>query len=274
MFCAATTEPASLGGADKRSRGGRPRLDALEAPLALGSVGASPSAPAEAVRGRLGVLLAGVVAFLFLAALGMGVPLDLRGRPRRLGVSAFSIAPLGSSSMASLIGTVVVTARGLRRVADAGLDEAKRRRLGPAVALLFSVSTVTRSFWGVLPWPTSSSNLCFRGVFSMDMNLPVRWLRVTRCEEGKKLCVVGESLRGSGDDMMSTDGVAMFATLCQRRLKGDSSRLPEFPAGGIGRKHVVDTEGLTHNRCNCTKDQPKQDKDPVRRYVVWLLDRS
>jgi len=143
-----------------------------------------------------------VPAFLFFNALGMGVPFVFRGRPRRRGVAMGSAA--GSSSMDSFSGTIVVVAAWPRRVLGNGLLDGKSLRRVPLVVSPSSVSTVTNSLWGDWLSPTSSSNVCFLG----EAYLADRWLRVTRCEDGGTIMEVSLSLRGSGEDMMSTLGVA------------------------------------------------------------------
>jgi len=217
----------------------------------LASDMAGSSSSVCAVRGRRGVLdLAGVPARL-LAALGMGVPFDLRGRPLRLGVIGAS-PRTSASSVVSRRGTVVVVTAGVlrRRVAERGVGDWNSLRRGPMALLLpgattadasapSSVSTVTSRRWGDLLSPTCSSNICLRGELLRARKRWERWLRVTRRvaadEGGAKKSPPGRvwSLRGSGDDMMSALGVAGSTTLCQRRLK-DSGWEPEYRGRGIG----------------------------------------
>jgi hypothetical protein len=99
------------------------------------------------VRALLGVRLMGVPARRFFAALGNGVPLDLRGLPLRFGVARGSCEST-SSSMDSLSGTVVVVVRTLGRTDMAGLGDWNSRLLAVVVVVSFpfSVSTVTSSF--------------------------------------------------------------------------------------------------------------------------------
>jgi hypothetical protein len=99
-----------------------------------------------------------------------------------------------------------------------GLDDGNNRRLVVLAGLPSSVSTVTNSRCGDTLSPTSNSKVCFLGELAREANLVERWLRVTRREDGGMIEVIVSSLRGSGDDMMSTLGVAGFAMECQRTL--------------------------------------------------------
>jgi hypothetical protein len=160
-----------------------------------------------------GVRLMGVPAFLFLPSVGIGVPFDLRVRVFRPGVTVKS----GPSSTESFSGTVVVVVRAGRALGK-GLGEGNSRRRG-LPWFTSSVSTVTNNFCGDALSPTSSSNVCFLGELPRATNLSERWLRVTRRAEYGAI-ELAESLRGSGDDMMSKLGVSGLAMWCQRRVKG------------------------------------------------------
>lgn len=87
------------------------------------------------VSGRRGVLLMGVPARRFLPDLGIGVPLDVRRRPRRgCGVEVDGPSTsLDSSSIESLRGTVVVVIFSRRREAGPGLGVGNSlRRVSPS----------------------------------------------------------------------------------------------------------------------------------------------
>ena len=109
--------PSSLDGSVIRFLGGRPLLADRGVGCTLGSRDSSSVSIVLVVRALRGDFLRGVPALLFVPALGSGVPLDLRGRPRRLGVAV-------SSSITSLSGTVVVVALSLLRLGGSkGLED-------------------------------------------------------------------------------------------------------------------------------------------------------